>query len=198
TRGMDMATPKEYDIFISYAREDGPWVKENLYAPLQRCRLADGRRPRVFFDIGKEGIRQGQSFMWALGEAIQNSARGIQVYSAAYFSKRMTQWELGKMFELDPLGSEGKINPILIEPEAAADVPFLVSDVQYLTVDDADWFDKMLANLGLHLSAAEHQANLVFLTEPTNTTMNCTLPPVRVAWVDATGAPVSSAITSRR
>ncbi len=39
------------DVFISYASEDRDWVRTNIYQPLLGCMFADGRVPRIFFDM---------------------------------------------------------------------------------------------------------------------------------------------------
>ncbi len=184
-----MAPPERYDIFISYAREDSAWVREHLHAPLQRCTTAQGTTPRIFLDDSPEGIRQGASFIEALCDALQNSDRVIPVYSGIYFRKSMCQWELKKAFQLDPGGQASMINPVLIDPTAARDVPFHVDDIQYLDVGKSDWFIRLTANLGLRPPPAVPQFSLVFAQVPGSVAVNHTLPPVLVHALDVRGVP---------
>nr|MDQ3806043.1 toll/interleukin-1 receptor domain-containing protein [Acidobacteriota bacterium] len=171
----------EYDVFISYAHEDRAWVSENLYKPLLRCQTADGRRPRVFFDIGDEGISIGESFMNVLVHAILNSKKFLPVYSRNYFDKKMCQYELTKAHQFDPGGESAKINPILIDP--AVVVPIAVNHIHYGNISSPDWFPRLCKSLGL-IPAAEQTA-LKFLDQPADVTVSHTLPPLRVAVVCA-------------
>ena len=59
TSGIDAAPSEtfDYDVFISYAHEDGAWVSENVYVPLRDATLPDGRKLSVFFDTST--IRAG-------------------------------------------------------------------------------------------------------------------------------------------
>lgn len=177
-----------YDIFISYAREDAAWVEANLYKPLLACQTADKRRPVIFYDVSEDGVIQGQSFVDALAEAIQNSQKVIPVYSKTYFKKSMAAWELKKVFQLDAGGQKGKINPILIEPGAAEDIPFYINDIQYLDVaTQSDWFSRLVKNLDLTPQPEKKSTRLDFLNQPQNITVNHTLPPVVIAIKDDNG-----------
>ena len=104
-----------WDVFISYASEERQWVVKNLYEPLSRCRTASGHRPSIFFDI--KGIDISQNWQRALANAITMSRKVVPVYSRRYFKKPICLWELGLFWTLDPIGDQGKINPVLMEPE---------------------------------------------------------------------------------
>jgi hypothetical protein len=171
----------KYDIFISYAKEDYAWVQQNLYNPLMNFNFSVNRRPRIFLDSSELGIRQGESFIIALGTALKESWKIIPVYSPSYFQKEMTIWELTKMFQLDPTGRKGKINPVLISPEAQGDVPFWIDHVQYLDIRELNWFTKLTHNLGLHPISQALDLRLTFLDSIADTYINNTLPPIRVA-----------------
>lgn len=180
-----MPSAKEYDIFISYAREDSQWVRENLYEPLLRCRKADGSRPRIFFDVGEEGIAIGQNFMTAITEAILNSKKFVPVYSSHYFRKKMCGFELGKAHMLDPWGEAGKLIPILVDPQAESLVPFAYNHINYWGVTSLDWFEKLCK--ALELVTHEEHTSLQFLDQPSEIAVNHTLPQLRVAVMGENG-----------
>ena len=84
-----MAVETRFDIFISYAREDLEWVRGNLYEPLSRCRTGSGRRPRIFFDVGEEGIGIGMSFIDAIH--VSTTSRGVPVVGS--HSSQLVPWK---------------------------------------------------------------------------------------------------------
>ena len=175
----------EYDVFISYAREDSDWVREHLYARLLACQFHDGRRPRIFFDVGEEGIQIGQSFPIAIANAIQRSARIVPVYSTTYFRKEMCLFELEKASQLDPRGSAGKLAPILIAEQGTPEIPFLVNHINYYTTAAGDWFERLCKALGVTRTLDKYA--LEFLEQPLNVFVNHTLPVVKVAIRGAKG-----------
>ncbi len=171
--------PAAYDIFISYAHEDADWVKSNLYEPLLRCRTAENRRPRVFFD--EDGVLHGHSFVDVLASAIQHSCRVVPVYSKAYFQSAMTEWELKKFFQRAPTNADGVICPLLIEEDAERQIWFFIDHIQYRRVMlHPDWFQNLAATLDLRIDDAA-RTSLRFIEEPSPATVNLTMPPVKVA-----------------
>lgn len=172
---------QEYDIFISYAREDGEWVRENLYEPLLRCRKADGSQPQVFLDIEEIGKRTGPNFINALSKAILTCKKFVPIYSINYFRKPMCEWELQQAFMHDPTGRAGKLNPILIDPEAEPHVPLYIRNIHYLAGTPPDWFAGLC--LALNVCPTVERLALRFLDQPLNITVNITLSPLRVAVV---------------
>jgi hypothetical protein len=178
----------DYDIFISYAREDGMWVREHLYQPLLSCRRTlDGRRPRIFFDVGEEGIAIGRVIMDTFMEAILHARKFVPVYSSHYFNKQMCLLELGKARQLDPWGEAARINPILIDP--AAKVPFNIDHINYWDTSSPDWFKRLCEALQLE-PVVEHHV-LQFQDQPGDISVNHTFSPVRVV-VTSNGKIVSS------
>ncbi|MBN2202410.1 toll/interleukin-1 receptor domain-containing protein [bacterium] len=173
-----------YDIFISYAREDYAWVRDSLYTPLTQCLMPDGKRPKVFLDQSDMGVKPGENYLEALAKAIMNSHRVIIVYSRTFFSKSMTRWELTKALQADPTGKAGKINPILLEHEAKDQIPIIIDHIHYLDVQEQpdDWFPRLIHNIGL--SVSRDIRLLEMTTQPSDTAINITLPPVSVALSD--------------
>ncbi|KPK95339.1 MAG: hypothetical protein AMJ94_00130 [Deltaproteobacteria bacterium SM23_61] len=172
---------EHYDIFISYARDDSTWVREQLYRPLLEYTLADGKLPRIFLDISELGIIQGENYLIALGRAIQKSQKVILVYSKTYFHKEMTSWELTKALQLDPSGKKLKVNPILINPEAESEIPFEINHIQYLDTRNPDWFSRLVKNMGLVRIKESEPPSLSFLTHPEDIAVHNTLPRMEVA-----------------
>jgi len=178
-----------YDIFISYAREDLEWVRENLFLPLSGCRTRDGQRPRIFFDVGDEGIAIGVSFIDAICDAIERSEKVIPVYSLNYFreGKEGCLYELVKAHETDLLGKKLKLVPILKDPEAGEMVPFKVSHLNYWPVTSPDWFERLCK--ALDVTPTAERLGVTFLDQPTDVVVNHTLPPIRVMVHDSSGKP---------
>ena len=186
-----------YDIFISYAREELEWVQKNLYEPLSRCRTWDGRSPRIFFDIGEEGISIGANWTEALARALESSRKFVPVYSTIYFSKPMCKWELHQAFTRDPIGDLRILCPIMKDNNAEKIVPKQVSLINYWKITSPDWFDRLC--LALELEKITERLTLQFLDEPpTEVIVNRTLPPVRVQLASETNTRIGEADISLR
>ncbi|MFH1463070.1 MAG: toll/interleukin-1 receptor domain-containing protein [Pseudomonadota bacterium] len=183
-----MSTTPGYDVFISYAREDGPWVREHLFEPLSWCRTKDGGRPRIFFDVSKEGIQPGQDFIEALSRAILDSRFVILVYSRTYFSKPMCHWEAKKAWQLDPSGDLQKLAPVLLDPSAEAEIPFTYNHIQFTRLTEEDWFSRLVRNLDLLPRTENRPVRLTFRSRPADALVGTPLSPVQVAVEDESGA----------
>jgi len=182
---MTSSAPR-WDIFLSYAREERAWVEQNLYEPLLKHRTPDGRRPEIFFDV--ESLDAAVNWLDALADAIRHSRKAVLVYSRRYFAKQMTSWELTKLIERDPTGEQRLINPVLINPDDADQVPFKVSHINYLNLRVPDWFARLVRSLDLRQAAEE--LRLGFRAQPVCGLVNQTLyPAVEVTLQTAGGAP---------
>ncbi len=184
------APPSTYDVFISYAREDTRWVQENLYRRLEACRTGDGRRPRIFFDVGEAGVRVAQNWMDSIVRAIQSCRKFVAVYSEHYLRKEMCLYELENAHVRDPRGRLGIFTPILIDPLAARLIPLSVQLIQYCSTSSPNWFEEVLE--GLELQEARERPRLRFLGPVPDVTVNHTLPPVRV---ELSGVPGEEEVT---
>ena len=152
-----------WDILISYASEERGWVEENVHEPLSRCRMKNGQRPRIFFDVSGEGVRlAGGDFMSQLAYAILHSHKYVPVYSELYFQKRMCKWELTKCVQPDPLNEMGKLCPILKDP-AFKEIPHQVNLIPYVSIENKNWF--MLLCYALELTPEEPPV-LEFIDQP--------------------------------
>jgi hypothetical protein len=140
----------QYDVFISYARKDKNWVVPRLKEALERSHsIADGRFPRVFFDVSPEGVPASASFMTAIAEAMSSSHWIVCAYSRAYFESTICGWELDIAMQLHYSDSGQRIAPVLVESEAARLVPLKLATINYLSTDTDDWFRRLSDSLGL-------------------------------------------------
>jgi hypothetical protein len=98
----------EYDIFLSYAREDLAWC-EQLAARLRQAGV------RVWFD--RWYVRPGDHLLVRLNEALQSSVRMVAVWSPNYFRDSKV-WTLVESFgrqHSDPLSGKRPLIPLLLE-----------------------------------------------------------------------------------
>lgn len=106
------ATPKppkpgRQNIFISYARKDVMWVKENIYTPL----VKEYGKEAIFLD--EQSLEGGTDWLVTLSNAIQTAELFIPIYSQNFFNSTFCIWELQLALIKDPTGSNGKILPVL-------------------------------------------------------------------------------------
>jgi hypothetical protein len=177
----------EFDLFLSYPSEEQDWVRAHLYGPLCQSHTVEGRRPRIFFDASAEGgITAGEHWMVVLANALERSRHVVPVFSQLYFEKKMCRWELTKALELDPMGDNGKLIPLL--RDATLRLPAVCSHIQAIRLDQADWFARLTKALGL--SPVPEPTLLEFLDQPPEQVLvNHTLPRVRVAARRPDGSP---------
>ncbi len=82
----------DYDVFLSYAREDGAWVYEHVYLPFHRAKLPDGKSLSVFFD--QSAIRGGSGWQAKISFSLDASRFVVPVYSTTYFKKPYCLFEI--------------------------------------------------------------------------------------------------------
>ncbi len=167
-----------YDVFISYARVELAWVTTALYEPLQRCRTADGSVPRVFLDVGPDGLQVGHNWMEELANAIEASRKVILVFSKPYFASKMCQWEMKLAHSRDPTNAANTLLPILKDP--GTEVDWLAGKlIQQLSSDAPGWFPQLCVALGVE--PVEERVSLRFRDGPPESVqVNNTLAPIRV------------------
>jgi hypothetical protein len=167
----------KYDISISYARRNLQWVEEHLLAPLHKCRLKNGRTPRIFFDLGEEGIGIGENFLAKIAAAMSNSDCIIPVYTPEYFVSGWCKYELNLAVRLH-VEKGKKVLPILQDPNVTELIPLEARGINARSVEDPSWFERLCAALGV--SPAAIQPQLEFPAAPPPATARLTLPPVKV------------------
>lgn len=179
---------KTWDVFVSYAGEDYRWAKE-LQDALHACTTADGRRPKVYLDVSREGTTPGENFEQFLEEALTGSRHVVALYSQVYFDKDLCQWELHRALMLKQYEGTPLV-PVLIDPAAAAQVPYVASKIHWLPTTLPHWFEELCKPLGLLPAAAGARRTLRFAAPVPDALVNHTLPEVLVTITGADGAPV--------
>ena len=174
-----------YDVFISYASEEREWVRDHVFRPLRQCRRQDGRPPKIFFDVSREGgIDAGQQFVEALTEALHSSRHIVPVFSELYLRKDFCDWELSQAFRLDPAARRHLLVPILMDASVTPPASLaLVHSVGPGKTDD--WFERLCK--GLDLIPGSEEVSLTFLAQPRGARVNLTLEPIEVAFKLANG-----------
>ncbi len=163
-RGSQMMTdlgPEEderydYDVFISYSHDDTSWVRQNVYAPLAKAKLPNGKPLSIFFD--KSAIYIGDDWRKKLTLAVLNSRFVIAVYSENYFRRQ------GKgycIFELDCAYNtwiqRGKASRSLLPVmRGTVEVPPEYGQAQFVSLDDEpDIVERLCAEIVERLSRSE-------------------------------------------
>jgi hypothetical protein len=180
-------TVYEWDVFISYAREDSLWVQTQLFEPLQRWRTETGGPVRAFVDV--ESLKAGANWMRATATTIAASRTVVGVYSAAFFNSENCQFEWSHAVGRDPMGARGLVFPIMIEDVADA-IPPEYTQLHSVDTRRSGWFDRIVERL--KLKQAGHVQELRFVSPLTDVNVNQTLSEVQVsAAVEGTalGAP---------
>ena len=130
------ASPSEthdFDVFISYAREDGAWVFEHVYAPLRDAVLPDGKKLSVFFDTAS--IRAGTSWQDEISLAIDGSRFVVPVYTEQYFTKPYCRFEIRRAHR-KWIAAESGSRCVLPVMRGHPRIDPTVDDIQALSVDD--------------------------------------------------------------
>ena len=125
----------EYDAFISYSRQHGDWVVNNVYEPLKAMRKADGTPLNVFFDRTEIGL--GEAFTSKYMKAIVNARFFIAIFSPGYYDRNHCRNEMDlaykrqveKKITILPIAVDGGVVPeiysVLNYKDAQADPRFM-------------------------------------------------------------------------
>ena len=152
--GVDTPLPEtyDYDVFVSYAHDEGAWVAEHVYAKLRDARLADGRKLSVFFDT--DAIRFGTAWQDKIALAIDGSRFILPVYSEIYFKKPYCQFEIRRAHrKWIKTGVDSRcVLPIV---RGKPKVPSTVDDIQWKSLEEMpDLVDQIVAEIVERLSRA--------------------------------------------
>lgn len=123
----------DYDVFISYARQDRAWVFEHVFVPFRDAVLPDRRRLSVFFDAAS--IRSGAQWQTKIALAIDRSLCIVPVYSEAYFQQPYCRFEILRAHRKWVSAGEDSrcVLPVMLgHPKIMA----AVDDIQALSVDE--------------------------------------------------------------
>jgi hypothetical protein len=145
----------DYDVFISYARQDKAWVFEHVFVPFRDAELSNGRKLSVFFDTAS--IRPGTAWQATLSLAIDASRFIVPVYSEAYFKQPYCRFEIMRAHRKWVLsGTESRcVLPVVLgHPTILA----AVDDIQALSIDDyPDLVQRHVAEIVERLSSSPRQ-----------------------------------------
>jgi len=148
----DIAPPEkyDYDVFISYAHDEGAWVSEHVYVPFRDAKLSDGRKLAVFFDT--ETIRGGTAWQSKISLAINASRFVVPIYSDIYFRKPYCRFEINRAFRKWINAGEGSycVLPVM---RGHPKILESVDDIQAVSVDDQpDIVEQYVAEVVVRLS----------------------------------------------
>ncbi|GHI40616.1 toll/interleukin-1 receptor domain-containing protein [Streptomyces violascens] len=176
----------QWDVFISYAREDYIQAKD-LHDALSACVTAHGGAPRIYLDVSRtSGTPLGADWQSFLEEALPRSRHVVALYSQTYFDKAVCQWELHEAYKLNP-PEGGRLVPLLIDPGAAAKVPYIVNRINWIPTSRPHWIDEVRGAVGL--LPAGTRTTLRFGTPVTEAVVGHTLAPVSVTGSVPEGTP---------
>ena len=125
--------PQDYDVFISYAHDEGAWVSKNVYLPFRDARLPDGRKLSIFFDTSS--LQVGQAFQDKISLGVDGSRIIVPVYSDIYFQRPYCLFELRRAYsKWISLGAQSRcLLPIM---RGHPKIPQAFADIQAISVDD--------------------------------------------------------------
>ncbi|MET7688627.1 toll/interleukin-1 receptor domain-containing protein [Streptomyces sp. NPDC005483] len=186
----DRATD-QWDVFISYAREDYIQAKD-LHDALLECVTADGRAPRVYLDVSRTGTPVGADWQNFLEDALENTRHVVALYSPTYFDKDVCQWELHEAYKLRLTRNVGLV-PLLIDPGAAKKVPYGLNRINWIPTARPRWIDEVREALGL--STAVARPELRFTTPAGDAVAGHTLPPLTVTAASAGATAAQGTVT---
>lgn len=139
----------DYDVFISYAHEDGAWVSEHVYVPFREAMLSNGRKLAVFFDTSS--IRSGTAWQAKLAYAIDASRYIVPVYSEQYFSKPYCRFEIMRAHRKWVLAG-GESRCVLPIMRGHPKIYGPVDDIQALSIDEhPDLVQRYISEIVQHL-----------------------------------------------
>jgi hypothetical protein len=123
----------DYDVFISYAHEEKPWVVEHVFRPFRDARQPSGKKLSVFFDTSS--IRSGTAWQAKLALAIDGSRFIVPVYSEAYFRQPYCRFEIMRAHRKWVLAGE-QSRCVLPVMRGHPTIPAAVDDIQAQSIDE--------------------------------------------------------------
>lgn len=188
----------EWDVFISYDREDYAQAKE-VQDELLKCVTGNGRTPRVYLDQSATGTPVGMDSRSYLEQAIRRSRYFLALYSSGYFGKSSCQWELNEAAQLR-MPEQGRLIPVLLDREAVKSVPFTVQGVRSISATRPRWIEDVRASLELRPTGSRPvlRIDAPAAGGTTDVAAGHTLPPLTVTWsvpADAPRWPAGAVVT---
>ncbi len=132
----------QYDVFISYSRQQYDWVAANLLEPLKALRKADGTPLSIYFD--RESISIGEPFTTKYMWAIVDSRFVLPVFSPEYYGKNHCRNEIDLAYKRK---MDGKLGLLPVATTVTA-IPTIYSHLDTSIVDQTpDFFEKIRKTL---------------------------------------------------
>jgi len=127
------AAVNDYDVFISYARDELQWVDKNLYLPLRDATLPNGRKLQIFFD--RDAIQVSSTWQDKIALSIDGSRFIVAVYSEVYFTRPYCIYELRRAHRKRIVGGgeSDYVFPLML---GRPKIPAAFDDIQASAVDD--------------------------------------------------------------
>lgn len=113
-----MAEKRKYDVFLSYATQDRPWVSE-FSAALRHAGVSD------WFDAHQ--LKPGERWQEAIEEALRESKVLVVVVSPHSFQNPWTFFELGAA-----VGGDKRIIPVIASDVNWNELPPLIKQFQFV------------------------------------------------------------------
>jgi hypothetical protein len=142
----------DYDVFISYAHDEGAWVYEHVYAPFRDAKLPSGQKLSIFFDTTE--IRGGTDWQSKISLAIEGSRFIVPVYSDIYFQRPYCRFEISRAHrKWINAGEESRcVLPVM---RGHPKILVSVDDIQGISVDDqSDIVEQYVLEIVTRLSRA--------------------------------------------
>jgi hypothetical protein len=123
----------DYDVFISYAHDEGAWVYEHVYAPFREAKLPNGQKLSIFFDTTE--IRGGTDWQTKISLAIDASRFIVPVYSESYFRKPYCRYEISRAHRgwIHAGAESRRVLPVM---RGHPKILESVDDIQAVSIDD--------------------------------------------------------------
>jgi hypothetical protein len=109
-----------YDIFISYSRQDAGWVEKLVHLICSEMRHPTSKQPlRVFRDT--DSLQAGKGLLKQLNDAVAQSHCVLAIISEAYANSEYCRREWRLMDARDVAAEVGAIIPVAIETKGVPD-----------------------------------------------------------------------------
>lgn len=148
----------DYDVFVSYAHDEGAWVYENIYVKLRDARLPDGSPLSIFFDT--TSISGGTAWQQKIALAVDGSRFVIPVYSDLYFSRPYCRFEARRAHR-KWIGAGEESRCVLPVMRGHPVIDKTIDDIQAISIDDQpDVVDRYVAEIVARLAEARERGRL--------------------------------------
>jgi hypothetical protein len=135
---MNNASEPKYDVFISYAHQDLPFV-DALVRHLKDQRIS------VWFDRGM--LRLGDSFSNSVQEALEHSKYFLLVISPSYLKSAWGNFEMGVALSRSASPRNGRIISLVMGDVDRAALPPLIVHTDQIVIGEKVSFDKLAEDL---------------------------------------------------